>query len=71
MRLQLSAQDQKFREEMREVFTTQVPQDIRDTVKSRGELTHDQIVRSQQALNAGGLAVPGWPVARIDSCRHW
>ena len=32
MRLQLSAEDQAFREEMREFFTTQVPQDIRDAV---------------------------------------
>ncbi len=62
MRLQLSAEDQAFREEMREFFTTQVPQDIRDTVINHGEITRDQIVRSQQALNAGGLAVPGWPV---------
>lgn len=62
MRLQLSAEDQAFREEMREFFTTQVPQDIRDAVINRGDLTRDMIVRSQQALNAGGLAVPGWPV---------
>lgn len=62
MRLQLSAEDQAFREEMREFFTTQVPQDIRDTMINHGEITRDQIVRSQQALNAAGLAVPGWPV---------
>ena len=62
MRLQLSAEDQRFRDEMREFFATRVPQDIRDTVIGRREVTRDQIVRSQQALNAGGLAVPGWPV---------
>lgn len=62
MRLQLSAEDQAFREEMREFFTTQVPQDTRDTVLKREKPTRDQMVRSQQTLNAAGLAVPGWPV---------
>jgi alkylation response protein AidB-like acyl-CoA dehydrogenase len=62
MRLQLSPADQAFREEMREFFTTQVPQRIRDKVLARQELTKEDIIVSQQALNAGGLAVPGWPV---------
>jgi alkylation response protein AidB-like acyl-CoA dehydrogenase len=61
MQLELSAEDAAFREEMRTFFTTQVPQDVRDTVAARGELSKDQIVRSQQALNAAGLAVPHWP----------
>ena len=61
MQLELSADDAAFRDEMRAFFTTQVPQDIRDTVAERRELSKDQIVRSQQALNAAGLAVPHWP----------
>ena len=61
MQLELSAEDAAFREEMRTFFTTQVPQDVRDTVAARGELSKDQIVRSQQALNTAGLAVPHWP----------
>ena len=61
MQLELSAEDAAFREEMRTFFTTQVPQDVRDTVAERGELSKDQIVRSMQALNAAGLAVPHWP----------
>jgi alkylation response protein AidB-like acyl-CoA dehydrogenase len=61
MQLELSAEDAAFREEMRTFFTTQVPQDVRDTVAARGELSKDQIVGSQQALNAAGLAVPHWP----------
>ena len=61
MQLELSAEDAAFREEMRTFFTTQVPQDVRDTVAARGELSKDQIVRSQRALNAAGLAVPHWP----------
>jgi alkylation response protein AidB-like acyl-CoA dehydrogenase len=62
MQLELSAEDAEFREEMRSFFTTKVDQDIRDAVSERRELTADQIVRSQQTLNAAGLAVPHWPV---------
>jgi alkylation response protein AidB-like acyl-CoA dehydrogenase len=62
MQLELSTEDAAFRDEMRAFFTTQVPQDIRDAVAERRELSQDQIVRSQQALNAAGLAVPHWPV---------
>ena len=62
MRLQLPPELQKFREEMRAFFTTQVPQEIRDTVAARRDLTRDQYVESQRILNAAGLAVPHWPV---------
>jgi alkylation response protein AidB-like acyl-CoA dehydrogenase len=62
MRLQLSPEMAQFREEMRTFFTTAVPQEIRDTVAARRHLTRDQYVRSQQVLNAAGLAVPHWPV---------
>ncbi len=62
MRLELSPQDAAFREELRTFFTTAVPQEIRDAVAARRELTKDQIVESQRILNAAGLAVPGWPV---------
>ncbi len=62
MRLRLSDQDVAFRDEMREFFTTKVPQEIRDKVRDRRELTKDDIVESQRVLNAAGLAVPGWPV---------
>src|SRR4051812_4337280 len=61
MQLHLSGEDAAFREEMRTFFTTQVPQDIRDAVAARRELTKEQMVRSQQTLNAAGLAVPHWP----------
>jgi alkylation response protein AidB-like acyl-CoA dehydrogenase len=61
MQLELSAEDAAFREEMRSFFTTEVDQDIRDTVAARRELSKDQMVRSQRTLNAAGLAVPHWP----------
>ncbi len=62
MKLQLSDEDAAFREEMRTFFTTQVPQEIRDTVAARRELSKEQIVEAQQTLNAAGIAVPNWPV---------
>ena len=62
MRLRLSDQDAAFRERMRTFFTTQVPQDLRDAVAARQELTKDHTVRAQRVLNAAGLAVPAWPV---------
>ncbi|WP_104105952.1 acyl-CoA dehydrogenase family protein [Nocardioides sp. 616] len=69
MRLELSAEDQAFRDEMRRFFTTEVPQEIRSTVLEGRELSRDQIVTSQRILNAAGLAVPHWPVA--DGGRDW
>jgi alkylation response protein AidB-like acyl-CoA dehydrogenase len=61
MQLALSAEDQKFREEMRTFFTTEVSEDIRRTVIEGRELSKEQIVESQQTLNKAGLAVPHWP----------
>ena len=62
MQLALSAEDAEFRDQMREFFTTKIPQEIRDTVAQRRELTREHLVQSMQILNAAGLAVPNWPV---------
>jgi hypothetical protein len=62
MRLQLSPEMEAFRDEMRTFFTTEVPQEIRDTIAARRHLTREQYVHAQQVLNAAGLAVPHWPV---------
>ena len=62
MQLALSAEDAEFRDEMREFFTTKIPQEIRDAVRDRRELTKEHIVESMQIMNAAGIAVPNWPV---------
>src|SRR4051794_30848374 len=62
MQLALSAEDAEFRDQMREFFTTKIPQEIRDAVRDRRELGKDAFVQSMQILNAAGLAVPNWPV---------
>ena len=62
MQLALSAEDAEFRDQMREFFTTKIPQEIRDAVRDRRELGKDAFVQSMQILNDAGLAVPNWPV---------
>ncbi|KHL12495.1 hypothetical protein CLV56_1795 [Mumia flava] len=62
MRLALTSEDARLQSELREFFTTKVPESIRSTVRNGDHLTKDQIVEAQQILNAAGLAVPNWPV---------
>ncbi len=61
MRLELSEDDQAFREEMRTFFTTEVPEEIRRGVIEGEELSKEHIVEAMRVLNAAGLAVPHWP----------
>jgi alkylation response protein AidB-like acyl-CoA dehydrogenase len=61
MQLELAPEDQAFREELREFFTTKIPEGIRETVREGRELSKEQFVEAQQILNAAGLAVPHWP----------
>jgi alkylation response protein AidB-like acyl-CoA dehydrogenase len=62
MQLALTDDEAKFRDELREFYTTEIPAEIRERVRL-GEVAipHD-IVTSQKILNANGLAVPSWPV---------
>src|SRR3546814_19002602 len=61
MNLKLSPEDAAFREGLRTYFTTESPQEIRDAVAQRRELTKEQIVTAHKILNKGGYAVPHWP----------
>ena len=62
MKLQLTEEESAFRAEMRTFFTTEVPQEIRDTIASGRHVGKEGIVETQQILNKAGLAVPNWPV---------
>ncbi|MEP6815001.1 MAG: acyl-CoA dehydrogenase family protein, partial [Marmoricola sp.] len=62
MKLQLTEEETAFREEMRTFFTTEVPQEIRDTIASGHHVGKEGTVATQQILNKAGLAVPNWPV---------
>ncbi|WP_067720227.1 acyl-CoA dehydrogenase family protein [Nocardia yamanashiensis] len=63
MRLSLSPEEVKFRDELREFYRTKIPAEIRDRVKYGLELSKDDIVTTHRILNEHGLAVPKWPVA--------
>ncbi|MCW2807693.1 MAG: acyl-CoA dehydrogenase [Marmoricola sp.] len=62
MQLALTEEEAAFREEMRTFFTTEIPQEIRDTIASGRHVGKDGIIETQRILNEAGLAVPNWPV---------
>ncbi|MFE3002418.1 acyl-CoA dehydrogenase family protein, partial [Nocardia sp. NPDC059246] len=62
MKLALSPDEVKFRDDLREVYRTKIPAEIRDRMKYGHELSRDDIVTSHRILNENGLAVPKWPV---------
>ena len=61
MDLTFTPEENAFRAELREFFTTKVPQELRDKIRNGHPLTKQDIVTSQRILNARGLAVPHWP----------
>ncbi|MGV9664996.1 acyl-CoA dehydrogenase family protein [Nocardia niigatensis] len=63
MKLALSPDEVKFRDDLREIYRTKIPAEIRDRVKYGLELSRDDIVTTHRILNENGLAVPKWPVA--------
>jgi alkylation response protein AidB-like acyl-CoA dehydrogenase len=62
VRLALSDEDAKFRDELREFFTTEVPAEIRERARNDELTWPDDIVATMRILNKAGLAVPNWPV---------
>jgi len=62
MKLHLTEEESAFREEMRTFFTTEIPQQIRDTIAAGHHVGKEGVVQTQQILNRAGLAVPNWPV---------
>ena len=62
MKLALSDEDAAFREDLRRIYTTEIPADIRDRAREGRPNYPDDLVASQRILNEHGLAVPTWPV---------
>ncbi len=62
LKLALSDEDVAFREELRRIYTTEIPADLRERVQAGHPDFPGDMVTSQQILNANGLAVPNWPV---------
>ena len=63
MDLSFTPEERAFRAEMREFFTTQIPERIREEVQRGEHVSREDQVTSQRILNAAGLAVPHWPAA--------
>lgn len=61
MQLALTDDEAKFRDQPREFYTTEIPEEIRERVR-QGVVDHADIATSQKILNANGLAVPNWPL---------
>ncbi|WP_280401239.1 acyl-CoA dehydrogenase family protein [Nocardia carnea] len=62
MKLTLSPDEVAFRDELRKIYTTAIPAEIRERVKYGRELSREDIVTAHRILNEHGLAVPNWPV---------
>ena len=62
MKLALTADEAAFRDELRTVYTTKIPEDVRELMRQGSSLSKDQIVATHKTLNEHGLAVPNWPV---------
>ena len=54
MQRQLTDEDRAFQQEMREFFTTKVPEDIRSGWIKDGEVDPDVMRRAQRLLNEEG-----------------
>ncbi|WP_454195504.1 acyl-CoA dehydrogenase family protein [Nocardia sp. Marseille-Q1738] len=62
MKLSLSPDDVAFRDELRKFYRTEIPEDIRERVRTGRELSREDFVTAHKILNDHGLAVPNWPV---------
>ncbi|WP_330228767.1 acyl-CoA dehydrogenase family protein [Nocardia sp. NBC_00508] len=62
MKLSLSPEDAAFRDELRKFYRTEIPEDIRERVRTGRELSREDFVTANKILNDHGLAVPNWPV---------
>ncbi len=62
MQLALTAEEAAFRDELRGIYTTQIPAELRELMRDGSSLTREQLVTSHKILNEHGLAVPNWPV---------
>lgn len=62
MKLAFSDTEAAFRDELRDFFTTHIPEDIRQRARDGEPRYPDDVVTTQRIMNEHGLAVPNWPV---------
>lgn len=63
MKLDFTAEELAFRDEVRAFLKAELPGDLRQKMIKREHLDKDDTVRWQRVLNARGWAVTHWPVA--------
>ncbi|MDZ4375167.1 MAG: acyl-CoA dehydrogenase family protein, partial [Phenylobacterium sp.] len=61
MNLDLTPDDERFRQEVRAYFETEYPQDILAKIRNGQRLAKADLRASEQALSAKGWLAPGWP----------
>jgi alkylation response protein AidB-like acyl-CoA dehydrogenase len=62
MQLALTPEEAAFRDELRTIYTTKVPADLRERARAGEELRKEDFVTSHKVLHEHGIAVPSWPV---------
>ncbi|MCV7120597.1 acyl-CoA dehydrogenase family protein, partial [Mycobacterium nebraskense] len=63
MQLALTPEEAAFRDELRTIYTTKIPEEVRERVRrGAAEVNRDDIVTSHKILHEHGLAVPNWPI---------
>ncbi|MDX1499950.1 MAG: acyl-CoA dehydrogenase family protein [Woeseiaceae bacterium] len=62
MQVKYSAEELAFRDQVREFFRTEVPEDIRRKQAAGVPLEREDSIRFQKCLHARGWAAPNWPV---------
>lgn len=62
MQLALTPEEAAFRDELRTIYTTKFPEDMRERSRTETHLNKDDIVNSHKILHEHGIAVPNWPV---------
>ena len=65
MHVTYSPEEIAFREEVRDFFANDIPQDIHDKQAQHVELDPEDQIRFQKALFEKGWAAPNWPVEII------
>lgn len=62
MQLALTDDEAAFRDELRTIYTTKIPADVRERSRLGLGPNREDIVTSHKILHEHGLAVPNWPV---------
>jgi alkylation response protein AidB-like acyl-CoA dehydrogenase len=62
MQLALTPEEAAFRDELRTLYTTKFPEDLRERARRGGHLSREDIVTSHKILHEHGIAVPNWPL---------